>query len=321
MAEGFITKRKLNWQILEGLLEQTQGPRGLRKLSRKKVRELGCSYRRTATDLAVARVESRDLRLVSYLNNLVIRAHGVIYRTKTTGLNLIWDFYSKDFPAIFRSTSRNTLTVLLIFVAFALFSFIATWRNDDFAEFAYLNSQAVQHVKEGHQWWEALNNEAPVGAAAIMSNNIAVTLRTFSLSIIPVLGTIHALMPTSLQFGAINALAIKYQMKLKLWSFIAGHGVLEFAAIFIAGGAGLSIGLSLLIPGECTRLEALSKSGAIAVRLLGGCFPLLILAGLIESFLSPAPFHWGYKFAVSLISALGLGAYLTKGMFQIRVDT
>ncbi len=312
MADNFIEKRKGSWRRLEDLLDDVQGLRGIRALSRKQVRELGRSYRRTAADLAIARVESRDQRLSSYLNNLVIRAHGLVYRAETNGLQRIWVFYRDEFPALFRQTSRYTLAIFFMFVTISLFSFVATWRNDDFAEFAHLNSQAVQAVKDGHKWWEALNDGAPVGAAAIIANNIGVALRTFALSIFPVLGTVQALLPTSLQFGAINALAVKYGMKLKLWSFVAGHGVLEFAAIFIAGGAGLLLGLSILMPGDRTRGEALVLSGSMAIKLLAGCIPILIIAGCIEGFISPTLLHWGYKFGVSAITAIGLAVYLGK---------
>ena len=48
----------------------------LKRLHREEVRELGRIYRRTASDLAIARAESRDPRLINYLNSLVIRAHG-----------------------------------------------------------------------------------------------------------------------------------------------------------------------------------------------------------------------------------------------------
>ena len=312
MAESFVEKRKGNWQRLENLLDQAEGLLGLRDLKRQEVRALGRSYRRAAADLAIARVESRDQRLISYLNNLVIRAHGMIYRAETSGWQRVWEFYRDEFPALFRQTFRHTLAVFVMFVGIAVFSFAATWRNDDFAEFAYLDSLAVQNVKDGHKWWETLNNGAPIGAASIMTNNIGVTLRTFALSIFPVAGTIEALLPTSLQFGAINALAVKYGMTLKLWSFVAGHGVLEFAAIFIAGGAGLLLGLSLLAPGERTRREALIQSGGRAIKLLAGCVPLLIIAGSIEGFLSPTRLHSGYKFAVAAITAVGLIAYLRK---------
>jgi uncharacterized membrane protein SpoIIM required for sporulation len=116
-----------------------------------------------------------------------------------------------------------------------------------------------------------------------------------------------------MQFGAINSLAIKYHIELHLWSFVVGHGVLEFTAIFIAGSAGLLLGLSLLVPSDYTRRDALFVKGSIAVKLLVGCFPLLILAGLIESFISPTSIHFYLKMAISLGSAIGLLFYLLAG--------
>jgi uncharacterized membrane protein SpoIIM required for sporulation len=312
MAENFIEKRKANWRRLEELIDQVRTVRGLRSLSRDEVRELARRYRRAASDLAIARVESRDQQLVSYLNNLVIRAHGMIYRTESKGGRAILDFYLYDFPAIFRQTFRYTLATFLVFTAVVAFSFVATWRNDDFADFAYLPRIAVQKIKDHQSWWDDLNKEAPVGAAGIMTNNLGVSIYVFAMSIFPVVGTVKALLPSALQFGAINALIIKYRMTLLLWSFVAGHGVLEFAAIFIAGGAGLMIGMALLVPGERTRREALVERGAMAVKLMAGCIPLLVVAGCIEAFISPLPVHHAYKFAVSAATAVGLAAYLLK---------
>ena len=94
--------------------------------------------------------------------------------------------------------------------------------------------------------------------------------------------------------------------------FVAGHAVLEFTAIFIAGGAGLMIGLSLLLPGERTRVEALIENGVTAVKLMAGCFPMFLIAGCIEGFISPLPIHYGYRFAVSAATAIALTAYLLK---------
>src|SRR5919206_536584 len=79
IQERFITERKGAWQRLEDLLNLLDGS-SLRRLHREEVRELGRIYRRAASDLAIARAESRDPRLVNYLNSLVIRAHGRIYR-------------------------------------------------------------------------------------------------------------------------------------------------------------------------------------------------------------------------------------------------
>lgn len=321
MADNFIERRRSNWKRLEELIDQVRSVRGLRQLSREEVREFGRSYRRAASDLAIARVESRDQRLVNYLNNLVIRAHGMVYRSESKGVRSIFEFYWHEFPAVFRRTFRYTLATFLIFMAIAVVSFLATWRNDDFADFAYLPRSSVQQIKNHQRWWEQLNREAPVGAAGIMANNIAVSLKVFAFSIVPVAGTVDSLMPSALQFGAINALVIKYGMTRTLWSFVAGHSVLEFSAIFIAGGAGLMIGLALLVPGERTRREALVERGGTAIKLLVGCIPLLIVAGSIEGFISPLPIPSAYKIAVSGATAVMLIAYLLKPARPINLPT
>ena len=311
MADNFIERRRSNWKRLEELIADVQSVRGLKRLTRDEVRELGRSYRRAASDLAIARVESRDRRLVSYLNNLVIKSHGMIYRTESKGARAILDFYLYDFPVIFRQTFRYTAAIFLLFLAIGLCSFVATWRNDDFADFAYTGG-VVHQIKTGNKWWEQLNREAPVGAAGIIANNIGVGIFVFSLSIFPIVGTLKALMPSALMFGSINALVIKYGWTRTLWEFVAGHAVLEFTAIFIAGGAGLMIGLSMLIPGERSRREALIENGTTAIKLMAGCFPLFVIAGCIEAFISPLPIHYGYRFAVSVATAIALTAYLLK---------
>ncbi|MFN0123678.1 MAG: stage II sporulation protein M [Blastocatellia bacterium] len=312
MPDSLIEKRREDWKRLETLVEQARGVRRLRLLTRNEVRELGQLYRRTASDLAIARVESTDQRLISYLNNLVIRAHGEIYRTVAGGVRGLVDFFMHEYPVIFRRTARYTLTVFLVFVLISALSFVATWRDDDFADFAHVGRPLVQRIKQQQMWTDVLNEIAPYGAAVIMANNIGVGFRVFSLSAIPVLGTLYGLLPTALQFGAINALVFKYGMAMKLLGFVAGHGVLEFTAIFVAGGAGLMIGLALIAPGERTRREALLERGTIAIRLLAGTIPMLILAGLIEAFISPLNISPYFKFGVSLATAILLAVYLLK---------
>jgi hypothetical protein len=55
----FINERKDNWQRLEDLLSLVRGA-SLRGLSKMEVREFGELYRRAASDLAIARAETRD---------------------------------------------------------------------------------------------------------------------------------------------------------------------------------------------------------------------------------------------------------------------
>ena len=89
------------WKRLEELTARVSRFR-LRTLSGAEVREFGRLYRRTAADLAIAREEVRDQRLVNYLNHLVGRAHGAIYRSESSGFGVFLDFFRYEFPAVFR---------------------------------------------------------------------------------------------------------------------------------------------------------------------------------------------------------------------------
>src|SRR5881398_334573 len=123
--DRFINERKNVWQRLEELL-QLLDRMTLRKLHREEVRELGRIYRRTASDLAIARAESRDPRLVNYLNSLVIRAHGRIYRANGDWLGRIIRFYTHEFPQTFRRTWRYTATAFAVFIVFTAVAFFGT---------------------------------------------------------------------------------------------------------------------------------------------------------------------------------------------------
>src|SRR6266516_5085844 len=129
----FINERKTAWQRLEDLLRLLDHA-SLRRLHREEVKELGRIYRLTASDLAIARAESRDPRLINYLNSLVIRAHGRIYRADAQGGRRIWNFFARDFPQTFRRTWRYTATTALVFFLFGTLSFLATRRDPEFSE-------------------------------------------------------------------------------------------------------------------------------------------------------------------------------------------
>src|SRR5438128_12127407 len=133
--DRFINERKTVWQRLEELLQRLD-QMTLRRLKRDEVRELGCIYRRTASDLAIARAESRDPRLINYLNSLVIRAHGRIYRADAQGGRRIWNFFARDFPQTFRRTWRYTTLAFVVFMLFGLGSFLGTRHDPDFSAFA-----------------------------------------------------------------------------------------------------------------------------------------------------------------------------------------
>jgi uncharacterized membrane protein SpoIIM required for sporulation len=308
--DRFINERKTAWQRLEELLKLVDRM-SLRRLHREEVRELGRIYRRTASDLAIARAESRDPRLINYLNNLVIRAHGRIYRADAQGSRRIRNFFARDFPQTFRRAWRYTMLSFLVFMLFGVASFIGSRHDPEFSEFAgvspYFREVVINNRKH---WWEELNEANQIGSSQILTNNIRVTFYAFAFGAIVGLGTLYVMAFNGASVGAVLALTYRAGFGNDLVTFMVGHGVIELSCIFIAGGAGLLIGSALLMPGDLSRGDALKSRGLDAIRLIAGCVPLLVVAGIIEGFISPAPISPVIKFSIGGLTGVALYSYL-----------
>lgn len=306
----FVNERKNNWQRLEDLLSMVEHS-PLRGLSKAEVREFGELYRRAASDLAIARAETRDPKLVTYLNSLVIRAHGKIYRAESSGASLIWQFFAKDFPGAFRRTWRYTALAFLIFTGFSIISFILCYNDRTFAELAGVE-QAGYLAGANVKWWERLNEANQIGASGILTNNIIVALRAFAYGAFFGVGTIYVLIYNGLHIGGVLGVCYRANPAFanELVTFMVGHGVVELSCIFIAGGAGMLIGYSMINPGDLTRGEALKRNGLEAVRLAIGCAILLIFAGIIEGFLSPSNLPAAVKFGTGILTGVAMYSYL-----------
>jgi uncharacterized membrane protein SpoIIM required for sporulation len=308
-SNRFIKERKSAWQRLEDLLTLLDSS-SLRRLHREEVRELGRIYRRTASDLAIARAESRDPRLVNYLNSLVIRAHGRIYRADAQGGRRIREFFARDFPRTFRRTWRYTALAFAVFWVFGLVGFLGTWHDAEFSEFTGVAPWKRYEIEAQIHWWEDLNEANQVGSSAIMTNNIQVMFYAFALGAMFGIGTLYVMGFNGALNGAILALVYRAGYGNDLVAFMVGHGVIELSCIFLAGGAGLLIGSAFLMPGDLSRADALRVRGLDAIRLIAGCVPILVVAGIIEGFISPAPINPAIKFGIAALTGIALYSYL-----------
>jgi uncharacterized membrane protein SpoIIM required for sporulation len=310
-SDRFIDERKGAWQRLEELLVRLDRS-SLRRLSREEVSELGRIYRRTASDLAIARAECRDPRLVNYLNSLVIRAHGRIYRADASeGRHRLRNFFARDFPRAFRRTWRYTALAFLTYALFAALAFAATTRDPEFSELAGIPPQEREYILEQKpRWWERANDANQLAASLVGTNNIRVTFNAFALGATFGVGTLYYLAANGLSHAATVALTFRAGYGGEMLTFMAAHGVIELTCIFIAGGAGMLFGTALLFSGDRPRFDNLRLRGREAAQLVAGCVPLLVLAAAIEGFVSPAHIPPGIKFSVAAFTGVALYSYL-----------
>lgn len=310
-VENFYRSRQSDWKQLTELLDRSQ--RALEQLSPEEVKMLGKLYRATTSDLAVAQREFPTHRVTAYLNQLVARGHAVVYRSEPLAFNRLVRFAKQGFPRTFRETFPFTLTAALLLLLPALIAGLLTnWQPE--ASIWLLPPQVqslIPQIEDQDLWTDIPIEERPYASAFIMTNNIRVSFLAFSSGVTAALLTVYVMIFNGLLIGGLLGLTSHYDVGFELGTFMIGHGVIELTTIFIAGGSGLMLGWAIIHPGLLRRRDALALAARKALRLIMGCVPLLVIAGVIEGFISPNEnLAWPIKWSVGLLTGVLLYGYL-----------
>ncbi|MBB6144881.1 putative membrane protein SpoIIM required for sporulation [Silvibacterium bohemicum] len=311
ISNRWIEQRKGSWGRLDTLTRQVESS-GIRVLSGTELRELGLLYRQAAADLSAVRSDRASGTLEEYLNGLLSRAHNRIYSGRKAGLGSVYRFFSREYPPVFRQLFPYVAASFLIFLAGAVLGTLLTLSRPDFMRLM-LGPAMLETIERHEMWTHSIVSMKPQASSAILTNNISVSFAAFAGGILAGLGTIFLMFQNGLQMGVISTACSRAHMALDLFSFVAAHGALELPSIFIAGGAGLRLTTALLFPGMLSRRDSLAQGGREAIRLLAGVIPLLVVAGMLEAFLSPSGAPAGVKFAVGAALLSGLAFWLAEG--------
>jgi uncharacterized membrane protein SpoIIM required for sporulation len=308
----FIAERKKEWEKLEAIVGKF-GAASASKLTRQELWDLGRLYTAAVSDLSTLKSTEfgldPDNPVILYLNGLVIRVHGSIYRKRSFNWSSFIRFFSHAFPEAFRKNLGYVIVSTGIFCAFGVLGFILALKEPGFVEIL-VPEGIISTVESGNVWFHDLYAVAPMASSQLMTHNISVTFLIVASGITFGVGSVYLLGLNGLLVGTVSALCMKHDLSLQFWSFVLPHGSLEISAIFIAGAAALIIGHALIAPGPYKRAEYLSLRSREAGKLALGCVPLLALAGVIEAFLSPSPLPAWLKLIFAAASFSGLSAFL-----------
>jgi len=304
-----------DWEELDAILRKASTTR-LRKLSKHEILRLPPLYRNVCADLAASQAARYSAPLVDYLRGLAAAAHTLLYarggsfgRLRDGTLRYGW-FVA--FPRTVRARWRAmALAAGLFFVPLAIGA-VLTLRDPSFA-FRIVPEAMLRPLTESYARGFADGRDA--GESAMMAsfyinNNIGIALRCFALGIFGGLGSVFYLVQNGISIGAIVGYVTSQGAGMNIVTFVVGHGSLELGAIVLAGGSGLSLGWSIISPGDRTRLASLQSAAREIIVIVFGAAVMLLMAAGLEGFWSASSVPRTIKLAVGAALFLLLSLYV-----------
>lgn len=301
--DAFVAAHRAEWARLDALTRR----RGT--LTGDEADEMVLLYRRVSTHLSVLRSTTPDPALLSRLSGTVARARAKLGGRQDPAWRHIVRYVTVGFPAAVYLSRRWWITAALASAALAVV--IGWWvaANPDVQATIGAPQEIRQLVEEDFENYYS-ENPAASFAAQVWTNNAwiaAAALATGVLLGIPVVLMLLANVVNVAISGGLMAANGRLDI---FFGLITPHGLLELTAVFVAAGAGLRLGWTVIDPGPYPRSQALAVAGRSAIGMAIGLAGVLFISGAIEAYVTPSGLPTWARIAIGVVAELLFLAYV-----------
>jgi uncharacterized membrane protein SpoIIM required for sporulation len=304
--DRFLLQNGPTWDRLALLTRRASG--GIGRLTGGELEELVKLYQRTSTHLSYAQTNFTDAALTARLSQLVAASGAVIYGSRRRTLRSFGRFFTHTFPAAFWRVRRFIVVsaVLTFGPAFA----VGAWLANSPRALDATGPAAVRqaYVNEDFQQYYS-SQPAAAFAAEVYTNNVRVSMLAYAGGILLGIPTVALLVVNGGNLGVAAGLFAAAGQSPKFYGLIVPHGLMELTSVVLAGAAGLRLGWTIIDPGDRTRAAALADEGKRSVVLVLGVVGTLLVAGLIEGFVTGSGLPTGVRVGIGVAAEVAFLAY------------
>jgi uncharacterized membrane protein SpoIIM required for sporulation len=304
--DAFVATHAAEWSRLEQLVQRAARPA---RMTGTEVDELVALYQRAATQLSLVQTRSPDPVLVARLSRLVTAARSAVAGAHAPVWRQVLSFFTVTFPvAVYRSWRWWVPTALAsLAVAFALGTWVATHPD---IQRSLMTSDKV-HALVNNQFADYYRaHPAHDFAVEVWTNNVWSAAQALVGGLALGLLTLYALVINMANVGVIGGYMVAAGRSNVFFGLIVPHGVLELTAVFVAAGAGLRLGWTMVDPGPRRRADALAEEGRGTVVIALGLVVVLAVSGVIEAFVTPSSLPTWARVSIGVFAEIAFLGYV-----------
>jgi uncharacterized membrane protein SpoIIM required for sporulation len=304
--DAFVATHRAEWARLEQLVRTAGRPA---RLADAEVAEIVALYQRAATHLSIVQTRSPDPQLVARLSRLVAQSRSVVAGSHAPAWRQLVTFFTSTFPAVVYRTRGWWIGAAAgsILVAVALAVWIDTHPG---VQRSLLPPHEVRDLVNSQFSHYYRAHPAHDFAAQVWTNNVWVSAQVLVGGLALGTFTLWALFLNAANVGVIAGYMVAAGRAGEFFGLIAPHGMLELTAVFIAGGAGLRLGWTIIDPGPRPRPQALAEEGRSTVTIALGLVVVLAISGAIEAFVTPSPLPTWARVGIGAVVEIAFLTYV-----------
>lgn len=298
--DAFSASRRDQWDRLDELTRR-------RALTGAEADELVSLYRGAARDLSRVRTQAPDPQVLAELSRRVAGARGKVTGTREVRVSDTRRYLTQTVPAALYRLRWWTVGVMAAEIAIAVIVAVWTLRSPEAMSALGSPSKLDAYANKAFESYYSTYDPGEF-ASQVWTNNARLAVICVASGITGFLPA-YVLWANAVSLGQAAAIMADHGLLGLFFALISPHGLLELTCVFIAGGAGLRLFWTMLVPGPRPRSVALAEAGraliAVAVAMTGA----LAVAGAVEAFVTPAPVPWVLKISVGVLVLAVLWAY------------